>query len=110
MTFLEFFKCADIHDEVQRIVDLRPFGERQDEALHFYLHDIIEATMKHGGFVTDRRIVFRWYGKANLTGGTMNLLRNLQNQGAPIDLDPGAKRHTEIMQLVPGGQPTVPEK
>lgn len=96
MTFLEFFRSADIHDEVRRIVDLSRFGERQDEALHFYLHDIIEAVMKYSDFVTDRRIVFRWDGRVSLREDTLNLFRSLQSRGVPIDLDPKAECHGEI--------------
>jgi hypothetical protein len=93
MNFLEFFTCAHIDDKEQlrRIVDVRPFGKKQDEALYFYLHEIIEARMSSGSFVTDRRIVIRWDAGANVTDGTVNLLHNLRSRGAPIDPDTGEK-------------------
>ena len=92
MTFLEFFKLADIDDKdpLRRIVDLRPFAERQDEALYFYLREIVERTMKYGKFITDRRIVFRWDTKANFTDASLSLLRSLQDRSVPIELEPGA--------------------
>ena len=90
MTFLEFFQCVDINDKdpIRRIVDLRRFGDRQDEALYFYLHDIIERTMEYSKFVTDKRIVFRWDGRVNFTPETVNLFRGVQDRGVPFDLDP----------------------
>ena len=90
---LEFFRFANIvHcDRVRTIVDLRPFGERQDEALSYYLHEIIEARMKEGGMFTDMRLIIRWDGKANLSVRTVNLFRYLENRGVPIESDPTAK-------------------
>jgi len=93
MTYLEFFRSADIDDKdpVRRMIDVRPCGERQDEALYFYLHEIIERRMNYGALISDRRIVIRWNGDANVTERTVNLLHSLQNRGAPIDPDRGAK-------------------
>jgi hypothetical protein len=93
MNLLEFFRIANIvhSDRVRTIVDLRPFGERQDEALYYYLHEIIEARMKEGGMFTDMRLIIRWGGKANLTFRTINLFRYLENRGVPIESDPKAK-------------------
>jgi hypothetical protein len=64
MTYLEFFRCVEIDDKdpLRRIVDVRPFGESQDEPLYFYVHDIIEFKMNNGGFLTDKRIAIRWDG------------------------------------------------
>jgi hypothetical protein len=93
MTYLEFFRNAQIDDKdpLRRVVDLRPCGERQDEALYFYLNEIIERKMNKGGFLTERRIVFRWDPRANLTDRTVTLLHSLQNRGVPIDPDPKAR-------------------
>jgi hypothetical protein len=96
MEILEFFRIANIvHcDRVRTIVDLRPFGERQDEALYYYLHEIIEARMKEGGMFTNMRIIIRWDGKAILAVRTLNLFRYLENRGIPIESDSRAKSAT----------------
>jgi hypothetical protein len=61
MTGQEFHKTAKINRIANRkTVDVRPFGERQPDAVDFYLHELIKKIEKEGLLLAPGESIVVW--------------------------------------------------
>lgn len=87
MTADELRKTASITDDTcGTIVDVRPFGNRQSDAVYSCLYQLCLA-VKEGTFSTNSRSIFVLHDTGtDITSETFDLLKNLWTLSVPVNL------------------------
>jgi hypothetical protein len=88
MTAEEFYKTAKIYDTsvLRKTVDVSPFGDRQGEALDFYLNELILNAATDPASAAGKPILVAYDQALVLGESTMRALRKLQNMGVAIEV------------------------
>jgi hypothetical protein len=86
MTAAEFNKTAiRTEDAIQITFDVRPFGDRQSEAVGFYLHEVGTA-IGYGTLSIVKPIVLLYCPGTVFLLTTQPWLKSLASKGVPINL------------------------
>jgi hypothetical protein len=99
MTAEEFHKTAEIkEDSLRNVVDVRPFGDRQAEAVDFHLDDFYTKITTDSGFTISTPIViWREAGLFSPPLSAMTSLKNLIQLSVQIGIEekPKAPKRTQ---------------
>ena len=89
MTTEEFNKVAIRTEDTTRITfDVRPFGDRQAEAVDFYLHEV-GMQINYGTFSTTRPIYVLYTKGIQFLPTTATWLQSVRARGVPMNLQEG---------------------
>jgi len=80
-------KMVRSEDSTTITIDVRPFGDRQGEAVDSYLHDRLMALQMNAGGFGPRRIVVLCDSTANVPVSAKNWLAELNARGVPTDIE-----------------------
>jgi hypothetical protein len=72
-------------DSIRITFDVRPFGDRQGEAVDFYLHEV-GMQINYGTFSTSKPIFVLYSRGTILPMTTHTWLKNLLARGVPVNL------------------------
>jgi hypothetical protein len=84
----EFYKTAKIYDTsvLKKTVDVSPFGDRQSEAVDFYLSELALKVSMDPAFVAGKPTIVAYDQAIDLRESTMSALRKLQSLGVAIEI------------------------
>jgi hypothetical protein len=87
----EFYKTAKIYDTsvLRKTIDVSPFGDRQGEAVHFYLNELVLKLATDPAFAAGKPILVAYDQEFDFGEATIGVLRKLQNMGVAIEVRRG---------------------
>jgi hypothetical protein len=84
----EFYKTAKIYDSsvLRKTVDVSPFGDRQSEAVDFYLCELVLKVATDPAFAAGKPTVVAYDQAIDFRESTTSALKKLQSMGVAIEV------------------------